>query len=207
MSDGMSGMVHAHDVAIAERLKGLDLPADAAGARATWDRAMNDAVVEWHRQRGSEMPDLNELEAAGIADSMRYCFPHFFVLPMYSSASSYRFRPLGPEETLMEIWSLTRYPEGEAPGRLEVPVPMAHDDPAVPPIPTQDFSNLPRQQRGLHSRGFEFMRLSEQIEGHISNYHRLIDGYLGGVPDAELRAALAHVNVNPLDRAIVDIGF
>ena len=28
---------------------------------------------------------------------------------------SYRFRPLGPEETLMEIWSLARFPEGEEP--------------------------------------------------------------------------------------------
>jgi hypothetical protein len=46
---------------------------------------------------------------------MGYCFPHYFVLPMYSSASSYRFRPLGPEETLMEIWSLTRFPEGDEP--------------------------------------------------------------------------------------------
>ena len=27
-------------------------------------------------------------------------------------------------------------------------------------IPAQDFSNLPRQQQGLHARGFEFMRLS-----------------------------------------------
>ena len=44
-----------------------------------------------------------------------YCFPHYFVLPTYSSASSYRFRPLGPEETVMEIWSLTRFPQGHEP--------------------------------------------------------------------------------------------
>ena len=45
-------------------------------------------------------------------EPMVYGFPHYFVLPMYSSASSYRFRPLGPEETLMEIWSLARFPRG-----------------------------------------------------------------------------------------------
>ena len=113
---------------------------------------------------------------------MGYCFPHFFVLPMYSSASSYRFRPLGPEETLMEIWSLTRLPGGAPSCRAST---YRSRGPAttrgVPPIPTQDFSNLPRQQRGLHARGFEYMRLAEQIEGHISNYHRLIDGYLAGL--------------------------
>ena len=105
----------------------------------------------------------------------------------------------------MEIWSLTRFPDGEEPDRLPVPEPWASDDPRVPPIPTQDFSNLPRQQRGLHARGFEYMRLAEQIEGHISNYHRLIDGFLAGRPHEELLPSLGAVNVNPLDRGIVDI--
>jgi hypothetical protein len=138
---------------------------------------------------------------------MGYCFPHFFVLPMYSSASSYRFRPLGPEETLMEIWSLTRFAPGDEPAKLPAPEAWACDDPRVPPIPTQDFSNLPRQQRGLHANGFEYMRLSEQIEGHISNYHRVIDGFLAGLPHDRLAPALRAVNVNPLDRSIVDICF
>jgi nitrite reductase/ring-hydroxylating ferredoxin subunit len=207
MSEGMAGMVHANDVAIAERLAPtIELPADPDLARATWERTFSDAVVDWHRNRGSSIPDLNELEATGMNEPMGYCFPHFFVLPMYSSASSYRFRPLGPEETLMEIWSLTRFPAGDEPGRLPTPEPWACDDPRVPPIPTQDFSNLPKQQRGLHNRGFEYMRLSEQIEGHIANYHRLVDAYLDGRPQRELLAALPKVNVNPLDRAVVDMG-
>jgi nitrite reductase/ring-hydroxylating ferredoxin subunit len=207
MSEGMSGMVHANDVAIAERLAPtLELPADPMLAREIWERTFSEAVVEFHRGRGAAIPDLNELDAAGMNEPMGYCFPHFFVLPMYSSASSYRFRPLGPEETLMEIWSLTRYPEGEEPGPLPVPEPWAHDDPRVPPIPIQDFSNIPRQQRGLHTTGFEFMRLSEQIEGHIGNYHRVIDGYLAGLPQDRLQPALQHVMVNPLDRAVVEVG-
>lgn len=207
MSEGMSGMVHANDVAVAERLAPtVELPADPVLARQAWERAFSDAVVAFHRERGATIPDLEELEASGMNEPMGYCFPHFFVLPMYSSASSYRFRPLGPEETLMEIWSLTRFPEAEAPGPLPVPEAWTHDDPRVPPIPVQDFSNLPRQQQGLRTRGFEYMRLSEQIEGHISNYHRLIDGYLAGLGQEELAPALKHVNVNPLDRSIVDIG-
>jgi len=207
MSEGMSGMVHADDVAVAERLAPtIELPADPMLCRQTWERAFSDAVVEFHRGRGATIPDLNELEAAGMNEPMGYCFPHFFVLPMYSSASSYRFRPLGPEETLMEIWSLTRFPEGEEPGPLPVPEVWSHDDPRVPPIPIQDFANIPRQQRGLHTKGFEFMRLSEQIEGHIGNYHRVIDGYLAGLPQGRLQPALQHVMVNPLDRAVVEVG-
>jgi hypothetical protein len=205
MSEGMAGMVHANDVRIAEGLSNLELPADPALARDVWDRTLNSAVVEWHRARGATIPDLNELEASRMNEPMGYCFPHFFVLPMYSSASCYRFRPLGPEETLMEIWSLTRFPDGEEPTAPPTPEPWACDDPRVPPIPTQDFSNLPRQQKGLHAHGFEFMRLSEQLEGHLSNYHRLLDGYLAGLPHERLLPALPLVNVNPLDRAVVDL--
>ena len=138
-------------------------------------------------------------------EPMGYVFPHYFVLPMYSSASSYRFRPLGPEETLMEIWSMTRFPEGEEPTPPSPPEVWAHDDPRWPPIPAQDFSNLPRQQRGLHTKGFEYMRLSERAEGHISNFHRTIDRYLAGRPHDEIQPALRRVNVNPLEMPIVDL--
>jgi glycine betaine catabolism A len=206
MSEGMAGMVHANDLRVAEGLQDIELPDDATAARSTWDRALNDAVVAWHRAQGHVVPDLNELEASGMNEPMGYCFPHFFVLPMYSSASSYRFRPLGPEETLMEIWSLTRFPEGSEPAKLPEPDPWDCADDRVPPIPIQDFSNLPRQQRGLHARSFEFMRLSEQIEGHISNFHRVIDAYLDGYPTDKILPALQHINVNPLDRAVVELG-
>jgi phenylpropionate dioxygenase-like ring-hydroxylating dioxygenase large terminal subunit len=207
MSDGMAGMVHAEDVRVAEGLRGTELPADAEAATATWNRTLNDAVTGWHRDRGADIPDLDELAAQGLNLEFFTGFPNFFVLPMYSSASSYRFRPLGPEETLMEIWSLTRPAEGE-----ERPVPTppevwTHDDPRWPPIPTQDFANIPRQQRGLHARGFEYMRLSSGLEGHISNFERLIDGFLAGRPHEQLVPALREVNVYPFDRPIVDLGF
>ena len=173
---------------------------------AQWHANLNEAVVAWHTERGAVIPDLNELAAQGIGETMYYCFPHYFVLPMYSSASSYRFRPLGPEETLMEIWSLTRYPAGQEPGPPTTPEPRAHDDERIPPIPPQDFSNLPRQQKGLHNAGFEYMRLSEGIEGGIANFERTLDGFLAGRPYDQLTAALRAVNVNPLEQPVVDLG-
>ena len=207
MSEGMAGMVHANDVRVAEGLRDIELPADPMEASALWQRTLNDAVVSWHRGAGADIPDLNELEARGIGDSMYYCFPHFFVLPMYGSASSYRFRPLGPEETLMEIWSLTRFPEGSEPQTPPCPEVWEHDDPRWPPIPAQDFANLPRQQKGLHSKGFEYMRLSEGAEGGVCNFERIIDGFLSGLPYETLLPALRSVNVNPLEQAIADLGF
>ena len=207
MSEGMAGMVHANDVEVAESLRDMELPADPSQAMSTWHRALNDAVVQWHRAEGSDIPDLNDLEARGLNEPMGYCFPHFFVLPMYSSASSYRFRPLGPEETMMEIWSLTRFPEGQERPKPTPPELWESDDPRWPPIPAQDFSNLPRQQKGLHAKGFEYMRLSERNEGGISNFERTIDGFLAGLPYEKLLPALEAINVNPLERPIVDLGF
>lgn len=207
MSEGMAGMVHANDVRIAEGLRDIELPGEAAQAMATWNRTLNDAVTRWHRDRGDDMPDLNDLEARGLNLEFFQCFPHSFVLPMYSSATAYRFRPLAPEETLMEIWSLTRYPEGEEPERPAQPEVWECDDPRWPPIPTQDFSNLPRQQRGLHAKGFEYMRLSAGLEGHIANFQRTIDGYLSGLPHERLLPALRAVNVYPFDKPITDLGF
>jgi phenylpropionate dioxygenase-like ring-hydroxylating dioxygenase large terminal subunit len=207
MNEGMAGMVHARDVAVAEGLRDIELPAEFGLAVRTWNRTLNDAVVDRHRAEGRPIPDLNELADAGLDEPMGYCFPHFFVLPMYSSASSYRFRPLGPEETLMEIWSLTRFPEDEAPPRLPVPDVWQCDDPRVPPIPTQDFSNLPRQQRGLHNQGFEYMRFSEKAEGGIINFERTVDGFLAGLPYERLLPALGKVNVNPLEQPAADLGF
>jgi phenylpropionate dioxygenase-like ring-hydroxylating dioxygenase large terminal subunit len=207
MSEGMGGMVHANDVRVAEGLRDIELPDDPKSAMAIWNRTLNDAVVRWHRDRGSDIPDLNDLDDRGLNETFYQCFPHYFVLPMYSSASSYRFRPLGPEETLMELWSLTRFPDGEEPGIPTPPEPWEPDDPRWPRIPAQDFSNLPRQQKGLHAKGFEFMRLSSGLEGHISNFERTIDGFLIGLPYERLLPALRLLNVSPFDKPILDLGF
>jgi phenylpropionate dioxygenase-like ring-hydroxylating dioxygenase large terminal subunit len=207
MSEGMAGMVHSNDVRIAEGLRDIELPADAEQAMSTWYRTLNDSVVSWHRAAGCDIPDLNDLEVQGINEPMGYCFPHYFVLPMYSSASSYRFRPLGPEETLMEVWSLTRFPEGRELAKPTPPELWECDDPRWPPITAQDFSNLPRQQRGLHAKGFEYMRLSERAEGHLANFERTLDGFLAGLPYEKLLPALHAINLNPLERPVVDIDF
>jgi phenylpropionate dioxygenase-like ring-hydroxylating dioxygenase large terminal subunit len=207
MSEGMDGMVHRNDVHVAEDLRGMELPADPALAVSTWNRSLNDAVMHWNRERGAVMPDLNELDEHGFNDTFYTCFPHYFVLPMYSGASSYRFRPLGPEETLMEIWSMARFPEGDEPDVPTRPEVWEPSDGRWPPIPGQDFSNLPRQQKGLHAAGFEYMRLSESLEGTISNMERTIDGFLAGLPYEMLLPALHKVNVAPFDKPVLDLGF
>jgi hypothetical protein len=49
------------------------------------------------------------------------------------------------------------------------------------------------------------MRLSPQVEGLISNYQRLIDGYLAGEDPAKLGQA-AGLASGGMDSPIVDVG-
>ena len=124
---------------------------------------------------------------------------------MFSSMSSYRIRPLGPESCLFEIWSLTHIAEGEAHEPPMTPVVLPFDSDEFPPIPRQDYSNIPLQQKGVHTEGFDFMRLSKDIEGLISNYNQVIDGYLKGLPSEKLAAATQRLAGN-FDGKILDLG-
>jgi hypothetical protein len=84
---------------------------------------------------------------------------------------------------------------------------MAPDDPRWPLIPSQDFSNLPKQQLGLHASGFEYMRLAQGVEGMISNVERLVDGYLAGADPDRLNQAIKHVSgrVGHVDMHAADV--
>ena len=101
------------------------------------------------RAAGIDMPDQNELAATGHLSSVNFCFPHYFLLPVYGNAAAYRIRPLGPEETRFEIWTTTLMPDDCDHVPPREPTHLAHDDPAWPDVVRQDFTNLPRQQAGL----------------------------------------------------------
>jgi nitrite reductase/ring-hydroxylating ferredoxin subunit len=182
VSEGMAGMCHAKDLEIARTLAEADLPDDPAQAVATWYGLVNAAITKAGRERGEPTPDLNDLAVNHPVNAVEFLFPHFFLLPCFSSMASYRIRPLTAETCFFEIWSLTLFPEGQEPVPVMETTVLPHDSDQFPPIPRQDYSNIPRQQIGLHSEGFEFMRLAEGIEGLISNYHRVIDGHLAGEP-------------------------
>jgi len=51
------------------------------------------------------------------------------------------------------------------------------------------------------------MRFSRQVEGGILNFEHTVDGFLAGLPHETLLPALGEVNVNPLERPVVDLGF
>ncbi len=86
------------------------------------------------------------------------------------------------------------------------PTMIPYNSELFPPIPRQDYSNIPIQQIGLHTKGFEYMRLSKDVEGMVSNFHRLLDGYLAGVPAEKLAQANQKLAGN-FDGPIKDLEF
>jgi hypothetical protein len=171
-----------------------------------WYGIVQDQVSKQLQARGEDVPDLNAVCQSNPINAVEFLFPHYFLLPFFTGMSSYRIRPLGPESCLFELWSLTQMVPGE-----EIPVPMEpimlpFDSEEFPPIPRQDYSNIPIQQKGLHAPGFEFMRLAKDVEGMISNYQRIIDGHLKGVDPKKLAKATNLLGGN-FDGDILDLGF
>jgi nitrite reductase/ring-hydroxylating ferredoxin subunit len=206
LSSGMAGMVHPKEVEIARQLVDVDLPEDPMQAVPMWYGIVQDQIAKQLKARGEPVPDLNAVAVSDPINAVEFIFPHYFLLPIFSSMSSYRIRPLGPESCMFELWSLTFYPEGEEPAPVMEPVILPYDSEEFPEIPRQDYSNIPLQQKGMHAGGFDFMRLSKDIEGLISNYQRIIDGYLKDLPKDKLAAANQKLGGN-FDGKILDLGF
>ena len=208
LSEGMAGMVHAKEVEIAKSMRHVTegLPEDPNLAVITWLGMVMHQIGEQLKARGEPVPDLCAVSQSHPVNAVEFLFPHYFLLPYFSSMSAYRIRPLGPESCMFELWSLTFYPEGQEPEPVMEPTMLPFDSPDFPPIPRQDYSNIPIQQQGLHATGFEYMRLSHRVEGLISNYQRLIDGYIAGLP-AEKLATANHKLGGNFDGRIEDLGF
>jgi carnitine monooxygenase subunit len=206
LTEGMDGQLHAKELEIARGVSLDDLPDDPAEAVPMWFGKVMSEVTTKLRERGEPVPDILEVSQTAPLQGVEYLFPHYFLLAFFSSFASYRVRPLGPEHTLFELWSLTMYPEGKEPEPVMEPTVLPFDSPEFPPIPRQDYSNIPIQQKGLHSKGFEYMRLAKGVEGLVSNYQRVIDGYLAGLPTEQLAEATNKLGGN-FDGPIKDLGF
>lgn len=206
LSVGMAGMIHAKEVEIARSLADVELPEDPQLGLMTWYGIFNAEVTRQLRERGEDVPDLNAVKASHYVHPIEFLFPNYFLLPMASSMSAYRIRPLTAETCLFEIWSLTHFPKDSDHVSPREPTFLPWDSKEFPPIPQQDYANIPEQQAGLHAGGFEFMRLGREVEGLIANYQKIIDGYLTGVPKPQLAQAI-HKLCNNFDGPVLDLGF
>ena len=110
-----------------------------------------------------------------------FVFPNLMILPQAGNNMIYRVRPDGfdPERCIFEIFSTKTYPAAVKPPRATVEHVTDLNDPTqLRLIPRQDIGNIPRIQKGLHSRGIRQTWLAEQQEKIILNMHQELDRYL-----------------------------
>ena len=125
------------------------------------------------------MPDLNALPLAG---AVNFCFPNFFLLPLFGNMAAYRSRPLGPEKCLFEIYSFSIYPEDEVRPRPTAPKPHRPRRSGLAADPGPGLQQHPAAAEGAALGGSTTCGSRERNEGHLSNIRpRTIDGFLAGL--------------------------
>ena len=198
------GMILPKDVEVARTFRGLELPEDRGAAVGLWHRELNDTITRTSPRGRCEhaRPQLRRIPATRCSSCSRTssCCRCTATPRCTGAVRSQRRRvssSCGPPRCSRSTTNLRRFAPHPFPSRTTTRGGRRS--------PGQDFSNIPKQQIGLHTKGFEFMRLSRSIEGLISNTHRLIDGYLAGLPLDRLAAAAEHVNIG-IDAPIHDLG-
>ena len=173
--EGQDAMVLERDIRVFEGVR------NKVGPDGDYPAAAIAALIDY--AKGAGIPIRATPESRRLWGGEIFLFPNFFYLPKYSNALSYRVRPYNddPEMCRFEVWSLTMPAAGEEVPRARLMGRYAADDAENwGRVPRQDFSNLERQQRGLHSRSFKEHRLATVWERAISNMHEELDRYLAG---------------------------
>ena len=208
VSEGMGGsLVHSSEMTVLEKLRTLDVPGDTGEGFAAFNSRANADIVADMAARGA--PSFDIAKANEDMSYVEFVFPNFFLLPAFGAMCSYRMRPITAETCLMEIWNLVLRPEGEVHDAPTEPTMLPYDSQDFPEIPRQDYSNLPLQQLGLHN--LDYMRIGKgtgqmDAEGLISNYQRVLDGFLARL-DHKTLATAQNISNSGFQVGILDIGY
>jgi len=172
---GMDAMVLKEDVELVRSLKGKPIP-EGSSLGAEYVKALYTTAAMQKRPMPKPVPEI-----LGMWGGEIFVFPNLLILPQAGNAMIYRIRPDGfdPDNCIFEIFSTKTYPAEAKPPRAVVQkVTDVLDPEQVLLIPRQDLGNIPRMQRGLHSRGCKQIWLAADQEKMILNMHQQLDLYL-----------------------------
>lgn len=173
--DGLDAMVLQEDVDLLRSLRGKPIP-NGSTLGAEYVKALYARAAQEQRPMPKATPETLEMWGGEV-----FIFPNLMVLPQAGNNMIYRVRPDGfdPARCTFEIFSTKTYPASVKPPRATVQQITDLLDPAqVRLIPRQDIGNIPRIQKGLHSRGMRQTWLADQQEKIILNMHQELDRYL-----------------------------
>ena len=175
LADGMDAQVLHEDIDVVLSLRGKELQA-GSNLGAEYVKALYAKAATEQRPMPKPTP-----EALGMWGGEIFIFPNFMILPHAGNAMMYRARPVGldPDRCVFEIYSTKTYPAALKPPRATVQYVTDNGDPEqVLQIPRQDLSNIPRMQKGLHSKSMRQTYLASEQEKIILNMHQEMDRYL-----------------------------
>ncbi len=113
-----------------------------------------------------------------------HVFPNLVLGLVPGEMLGFRFRPdgLNPDSSIFEVLSM-RFPHGEPRQVTPIDIPYTRDPEEARrtfgPILHQDFANLEKVQRGLHSTSLTHTRISGYQEQLIAHFQQTIGKYLG----------------------------
>ena len=141
-----------------------------------WGQFIYEAAIE----SGAGWPEGLTPEYMAESGFDWHVFPNtVFLHPAVEAVLWYRLRPHGDDhnKSIMDVWSLERYPPGEEP---EVEREFHEDwhDGDYPLIYSQDFENIPKVQRGMKSSAFKAARPNPVQERAVSHFHRTLRRFI-----------------------------
>lgn len=175
LANELDTSVIARDVEIAKSLRGKPVPEGSSYGEEYVKAAYARAAKEKR-----PMPVLSAEILAQWGGEI-FVFPNLLILPNAGNAMIYRIRPngLNPDSCFFEVFATTGYPEGEKVPRATARVVSDPTDPEqLALIPRQDFGNVPRVQKGLHSLANKQVWLGREHEKIIRNMHQELDRWL-----------------------------
>ena len=173
--EGMDAMVLAEDVELVRSLKGKPIP-EGSSLGGEYMKLLYSTAAAQNRPMPKPAPEVLDMWGGEI-----FVFPNLMILPQAGNAMIYRVRPhrTDPDRCIFEILSTKTYPAALAPPRATVEKIADPSDPEqLRLIPRQDLGNIPRMQRGLHSRGCKQIWLAKYYEQIILHMHQELDRYL-----------------------------
>jgi phenylpropionate dioxygenase-like ring-hydroxylating dioxygenase large terminal subunit len=173
--EGMDAQVLQGDVDVLLTLRGKPVP-EGSTLGAEYVKALYAKAAEEQRPMPKPLP-----EVFGMWGGEVFIFPNFMILPQGGNAMMYRARPVAndPDRCTFEIFSTRSYPAATRLPRASFERVTDLGDPEqVRLIPRQDLGNIPRIQKGLHSKAMRNTWLAGNHEKIILNMHQELDRYL-----------------------------
>ncbi|MDG2004415.1 MAG: aromatic ring-hydroxylating dioxygenase subunit alpha [Novosphingobium sp.] len=131
-------------------------------------------------ERGVKWPQVDPMHMAQVGINW-HVFPNTVLLPNVTFCLGFRMRPDGfnPDSSIMEVFALERYPEGEEPETQWEHKPEQTGD-SWPLLIKQDFRNLAEQQAGMHSVSLsDGLHPNPVQEASVINFQRNLADYMG----------------------------